>query len=388
MPENKDLIPLEKVELAKIFADEKSWEKLFAQIKSRVEGIVPDLTTKKGRDEVVARSAWVTKSKTYLDKERKNLTAGLRTEIKTINGLWEKVKTDLSELSEKTREPVTLYEIEEARRKEEDDKRIKAISEQIEGIKEFSPRNGYDVPILASMATAEQLQTAINGLSELVLTETFFQEFFEEAFETQKTRLEVLQSAYDYQKGKEDLAAEQKKLADLKKELEDEKRKLANEKKELESARLKRIESKFDDIREYDWTVPWKYADSVQRRIEDLEKFVVDNSFEEFEDEARELQDGLLKKLKVGLPLAKQADEKKLEAPEAPEAPEIKLKDTKQTFVDVSEPTPEEEELDRIKRINREVISSYVEHGYTKQESIKLMLLIAKGKIKNVTINH
>lgn len=385
----KELIPLESAKVLEIFSDMKAWETIYEQIKNHVDVVVPDLSKKKNRDSVVSLAAWVTSSKTYLDKERKKLTADARKQIKDVNEMWKVIESKLTALSRKTREPVTLWEKEEKRKKDREDARVDKIQGKIMEIAAYNPQNDEGDYILPEQATAEQLKKAIEALENLAINMIFYQEFLEEAEKTKIKRLEELGSVYKFRKEQEALEAEKRKLADKNAEIE----KKAREQERIEEKRKTAIQSRIDMIKAYDCSnIKWENASAIQHRIKNLEGIIIDESFEDRETEAALLKDKLLEKLQVGLPLAVEADKK------AAEELSLKLKAEAEERVEKARLEKEEKaRLEKEKReadiehrrtINRAVLSCLKEAGFNEIQAVKILKLIVADKIDHVTINY
>lgn len=385
----KELIPLESAKVLEIFSDMKAWETIYEQIKNHVDVVVPDLSKKKNRDSVVSLAAWVTSSKTYLDKERKKLTADARKQIKDVNEMWKVIESKLTALSRKTREPVTLWEKEEKRKKDKEDARVDKIQGKIMEIAAYNPQNDEGDYILPEQATAEQLKKAIEALENLAINMIFYQEFLEEAEKTKIKRLEELGSVYKFRKEQEALEAEKRKLADKNAEIE----KKAREQERIEEKRKTAIQSRIDMIKAYDCSnIKWENASAIQHRIKNLEGIIIDESFEDRETEAALLKDKLLEKLQVGLPLAVEADKK------AAEELSLKLKAEAEERVEKARLEKEEKaRLEKEKReadiehrrtINRAVLSCLKEAGFNEIQAVKILKLIVADKIDHVTINY
>lgn len=75
-----------------------------------------DISTSKGREEVRKMAAKVTRAKTMLDQARKDLTADYRKKVSDINDAGKAVVTQLDELADEVRAPLTAWEeVEKAR---------------------------------------------------------------------------------------------------------------------------------------------------------------------------------------------------------------------------------------------------------------------------------
>jgi len=98
-----------------------SLQPLLDKIEAEVSSIVPDTSTRKGRDEIKSLAYRVTKSKTAIDAKGKELVDSISLQMKEftdkkalINASRKESNAFLKTLSEKVRQPLTEYEEEEA----------------------------------------------------------------------------------------------------------------------------------------------------------------------------------------------------------------------------------------------------------------------------------
>ena len=71
--------------LPTLFRDPDEIDKLIKWVEDEARAHVPDTTTRKGRDAIKALAFKVTRSKTALDEAGKQLNAGLRRQIDTVD---------------------------------------------------------------------------------------------------------------------------------------------------------------------------------------------------------------------------------------------------------------------------------------------------------------
>lgn len=132
---SNELLVIENVELVPFFTKGEAVDETLAKIEAEAMAFVPgDLSVKKNRDAVKAMVTKVTKSKTYLEKHGKELAAEYKLIPKQIDAQRKKVKDNLTLLAESVRRPLTEYEIEDKRIKEEqaEQERLAEIAEKIE----------------------------------------------------------------------------------------------------------------------------------------------------------------------------------------------------------------------------------------------------------------
>jgi len=200
MTQQTDNLPitLEGIPPAEVFKPSKM-DEILAGIKAHVDSFVPDLTTKKGRDEVVSLAYKVAQSKTAIDNLGKDLTAGKREEIKLIDVERKKARDFLDQLRDDTRKPVTDWEAAEERR-------MAKIMEGIDKIKFLGMVDGF---------TAEQMQHNLDQLLAVELTEEVFQDALDQAQYVAANTVGTLEAKLFEQKKYE---ADQAELEALRKE--------------------------------------------------------------------------------------------------------------------------------------------------------------------------
>ncbi|RVI03687.1 coiled-coil domain-containing protein [Sinorhizobium meliloti] len=110
------IITLPAVPNVATFTDEAEFEKLFSEIMKVVAEHKPDVSTKKGRDEIKSLAYKIAKTKTTLDKQGLALTKEWRDNTTKVNATRNKIEARLEELQASVRKPVDDWEAaEEAR---------------------------------------------------------------------------------------------------------------------------------------------------------------------------------------------------------------------------------------------------------------------------------
>ncbi|WP_323982114.1 hypothetical protein [Novosphingobium aureum] len=98
--------------------DSAKFDQFYDRVRSETAGIVVDLSTKKGRDEVRSLAAKVTRSKTMIDKAGLALTRQWREQTNQVNAARKEIEERLSTLAEEVRRPLTEWENTEKERVE------------------------------------------------------------------------------------------------------------------------------------------------------------------------------------------------------------------------------------------------------------------------------
>jgi hypothetical protein len=100
-------------------------------IRDEVTSIVPDTSSKKGRDAIASNAYRIARSKTYIDAEGKKKTAALREEVKRIDDLRKFARDELDALKTEIRGPLDDWE----QVQEQIEAERKARLAEIEGIR-------------------------------------------------------------------------------------------------------------------------------------------------------------------------------------------------------------------------------------------------------------
>lgn len=109
-PAGLDLIVIPKETAMEVFTTEGAILPYLKQIESAVVGIVPDLSTKKGRDAIASTAFKVAKSKTYLDGVGKELVDELKRKPALIDATRKQAREFLDKLRDQVRQPLTDWE--------------------------------------------------------------------------------------------------------------------------------------------------------------------------------------------------------------------------------------------------------------------------------------
>ena len=115
MSEVTDLVVIEKSNAMAVFTSSEQLDPLIAAIESEARSLVPDVTTKKGRDAIASMAHKVARSKTYIDNAGKDLVAELKALPKQIDESRRLVRERLDALKDEVRRPLTEWEAEQER---------------------------------------------------------------------------------------------------------------------------------------------------------------------------------------------------------------------------------------------------------------------------------
>ncbi|HHO0554691.1 TPA: hypothetical protein ACRSB2_000633 [Klebsiella quasipneumoniae] len=120
MSEIMDLVVIEKKNEMAVFTNNDQLDPLIEAIEKEARSLVPDVTTKKGRDAIASMAHKVARSKTYIDNAGKDLVAELKALPKQIDESRRVVRERLDALKDEVRRPLTEWEAEQERIKAEE----------------------------------------------------------------------------------------------------------------------------------------------------------------------------------------------------------------------------------------------------------------------------
>lgn len=120
MSEIMDLVVIEKKNAMAVFTNNDQLDPLIEAIEKEARSLVPDVTTKKGRDAIASMAHKVARSKTYIDNAGKDLVAELKALPKQIDESRRIVRERLDALKDEVRRPLTEWEAEQERIKAEE----------------------------------------------------------------------------------------------------------------------------------------------------------------------------------------------------------------------------------------------------------------------------
>lgn len=96
-----------------VLLDREKFDAFYEKMKAETDKLVPDVSTKKGRDEIRSMANRVTTTKASIEKSRLALTAGWRDQTAKVNEEGRIIKERLAALAEQVRAPLTAWEDEQ-----------------------------------------------------------------------------------------------------------------------------------------------------------------------------------------------------------------------------------------------------------------------------------
>ncbi|MGC6033540.1 hypothetical protein [Enterobacter hormaechei] len=120
MSEVTDLVVIEKQNAMAVFTTKEQLDPIIEAIEKEARSLVPDVSTRKGRDAIASMAHKVARSKTYIDNAGKDLVAELKALPKQIDESRRIVRERLDALKDEVRRPLTKWEAEQERIKAEE----------------------------------------------------------------------------------------------------------------------------------------------------------------------------------------------------------------------------------------------------------------------------
>ena len=120
MSEVTDLVVIEKQNAMAVFTTKEQLDTIIEEIEKEARSLVPDVSTRKGRDAIASMAHKVARSKTYIDNAGKDLVAELKALPKQIDESRRIVRERLDALKDEVRRPLTEWEAEQERIKAEE----------------------------------------------------------------------------------------------------------------------------------------------------------------------------------------------------------------------------------------------------------------------------
>lgn len=336
----KELIVIPQESALQVFITEGAILPYLEQIKLAVSGQVPDLTTKKGRDEIASMAYKVAQSKTYLEGVGKKLADEQKEIPKKIDATRRLVKDQLDALRDQVRKPLTDWEFEQAR--------IQSVINTMAGACNLEPGR-----------TCADIEGCIAYLEGRDLSADNLGDRLAEAEGAKLASIESLREQYAQRKVFED---EQAELAELRRQkaerdAQDERDRIAREAAEraqLEADQRAQREREAAAQREADLKLQ---ADNAA-----LERIAAEQRAEQAERDAQAQAEQAA------------ANERQRIADEQAQAE--------------AEARAREQDREHRKAINTAALDAFLAEGFTKEQGVQIITLIAQRKIPNISIQY
>ena len=360
-----ELQVIEQNAIIAAYAKRGGTDELFDRIAQEARSFVPDVTTKKGRDEIGSLALKVSKSKTLIEKYGKELVAEQKAQIKLIDDDRIAVVKKFDDLRAEILAPRDAYE-----QAEKD--RIKKHEDSIESIKN-NARYYIDttlVELKQSLASAEQ-----------VIVDSSLEEFEQEAKIAKYEAIELLRVAIA---NREKYEAEQAELERLRKEEQDRLQRERDERIAKEAADKARIEAEAKALAE---------QRRVEREKQEAQEKAEREKLEAEQREARlqaEKEAALLREEQLKQQAIEREKQAEIDRKNAVEQERLRI-EREQAAKEEAERKAEEARLanvEHMRSINQEILNKLCAIGLDEGQAKAVITAIAKNQIPNVSIKY
>lgn len=168
----QDLIPIENAQPGVLFAP-GGLDQLLSRIAEEARSLVPDTSTKKGRDAIASNAHKVARSKTYLEEIGKGYAAEIKELPKRVDAERKRVRDILQALQDEVRAPLTEWERAEAALQAEADALVHIIlAKDLDAMSSDDLRlqiSGLETLVVPAHFTAPQQAVVRNALGHQAL---------------------------------------------------------------------------------------------------------------------------------------------------------------------------------------------------------------------------
>ncbi|MDF7627679.1 hypothetical protein PUG46_00180 [Erwiniaceae bacterium L1_55_4] len=370
MSETTDLVFIEKSNAMAVFTTKEQLDPIIEAIEKEARSLVPDTTTKKGRDAIASMAHKVARSKTYIDNAGKDLVAELKALPKQIDESRRVVRERLDALKDEVRRPLTEWE-------QAEDERKQALQQRLSGLRALADV----IDDAGNYLPSTDIQARLSEAKAVTLDDNW-QEIATEAGVAKDATVQKLEAAAIVAKQREDQAAE---LERLRKEAEEKARRDHEEKLKQEAAE--------DARREAEQNAQVEREEAARREAElkaKAEKAERDRiaAQERAEREAREAQE---RTAKLAQEAREQAEREKQaaiaeEQRKAKAADDARIREEKRVADEAAKRAANEAHR---KTIGTAVVNALIANaGLTRVQAIDVLMQIKDGNIPHTSITY
>ncbi|MCK7016751.1 hypothetical protein [Enterobacter kobei] len=358
MSEVTDLVVIEKQNAMAVFTTKEQLDPIIEAIEKEARSLVPDVSTRKGRDAIASMAHKVARSKTYIDNAGKDLVAELKALPKQIDESRRIVRERLDALKDEVRKPLTDWENAESARKDALQQRLadlRSLADVIDGVGNYLP--------------SVEIQQRIESAKAVALDESW-QEVAAEAGVAKDATIQQLEAALIVAKQREHEAAE---LERLRKEAE-------------EKARLEREEN-----------IRREAAEQARRDAEKKAKAELEAAARREAEEKARAELAERQRIEAEQRAAREKQEAEARARREKEeavAAERRRQEEAEAARLAEEQRKAEEEARRAadkehrRTVNRRVYADLIAQGIPEEFAQKAVLAIAGGKVQDAHIKY
>lgn len=337
------------------FQKENGIQDLFDRMAEQARSIVPDVTTKKGRDAIASQAYKVSKSKAAVDNHGKDLVAGIKAQAAAIDRDRKAWRDQCDALRDEIRKPLDDWEQAENDRVAKHQAVIRAI------------HSLHDENILNK--ESHEIKGYIFDLENTEI-DSSFEEFEQEAKIAKLETLEKLRTALAAREKYEAEQAELERLRQAEIERQQKERDEAIARQAAENARIE-AEKKAQAEREQ--------AEKLARESAEREARL------KAEHEAAILREEKLKQ--QAIEQAKQAETQKQQAIEA-ERLRIEAEQAAKIKADQEAEAARLANKEHMRSINREILNKFCEIGLDEDQAKAVITAIAKNQVPHVSVKY
>ncbi|MDT7322917.1 hypothetical protein RQL92_26285 [Citrobacter freundii] len=358
MSEITDLVVIEKQNAMAVFTTKEQLDPIIEAIEKEARSLVPDVSTRKGRDAIASMAHKVARSKTYIDNAGKDLVAELKALPKQIDESRRIVRERLDALKDEVRKPLTDWENAESARKDALQQRLadlRSLADVIDGVGNYLP--------------SVEIQQRIESAKAVALDESW-QEAAAEAGVAKDAAIQQLEAALIVAKQREHEAAE---LERLRKEAEEKARLEREENIRREAAERARRDSEAKHKAEIEAAARREAeekarAEAAERQRIEAEQRAQREKLEAEERARREKEEAVA------------AERRRLEEAEAARLAEEQRK--------AEEEARRAADKEHRRTVNRRVYADLIAQGIPEEYAQKAVLAIAGGKVQDAHIKY
>ncbi|KGU87237.1 coiled-coil domain-containing protein [Pseudomonas mediterranea] len=366
MSANTELAVVPPAETAlTVYSTPNGLEPWLQQIRNKIDGFTPDISTRKGREAIASMAYAVARSKTALDDVGKKLVADLKEVPKKIDAERKRVRDTLEAWQEEVRRPLNDWQAAE-------DARVDKHTERLNWLKSLADDLGElaSLHIKGLIAEAEGMQLGAH-----------WEEFEAEAANAKDKILTILRAALEK---RETLEAEQAELTRLRAENEAREKKDREERIAREAAEraTREAEEKARREREAEEQRARNEKAAAEKRENDL-KLAAAEAERKAEQAKREKIEADQKAERDRL----QAIEDQKQAVEKARLEEIARQKAAADEILRQERLREADKAHKAK-INRAALEAFIAGGMTEECAKQAITLIAQRKIPAISIQY
>lgn len=353
--ENEIVLLPPKESAVAVFSSSNGLDPYLAKIREEIDSFVPDVSTKKGRDAIASIAYKVAKSKTALDNLGKELVAELKDVPKKIDAERKRMRDTLDAWKDEVRKPLTDFELAE-------EARVSGHKNRISQIQSIVDAHVNDLSC--------NIKSAIDSVDRCYPLDDSWEEFLAEASKVKSQAIETLKASLSMQ---EKYEAEQAELARLRAEAAAREQKDREERIAREAAENARIEAEKAAAAERQ-----RLADEQARKDREAQEAIA-----RAEREKLEAENARLRQEQQAKEAAERAEQEKQRA--------IEAERKRQADAIAAEKAEEERRAKNkahAKKINNEALEDMIKAGCTEDCAKAIIAAIARGQIRNITINY